>query len=1582
MQGQDTRIFNGVMDQDSAPFTIDQSNVRYRLNLVNLYNENGFASNENIQGFEVVSNSYLSGNITPQIPPQANISGMPVIQSVLPYASIPSALIGLPLNGYIFNVTLLPDNFNYYSNTPFYQSVGQMLSILLSGFGYNIDLSNNKITAPNITYEGKVLNIVIQDLDTGNNITYNLIFTGGVPDRSYYSVIVENSPNLIQYYNGLLLNDDINQAILDIMQNQGFMLVGSNVIGFNYNNFYNQEIKVTVIDNYNNSTEIYDFPYLNGAPETHNKNKCIGAFEDVRGNSIIYFVWSEDGKDGIFRWYQNKGGLNGTIEKVYQGSVLDFEEYHRISHCSLVDDLLTWTDGVTSPKCINIARANTTGKQRVFNLYFDDNSFNLATNYTLTVYASTTITLTWTSNATSYVGRVNDLVSAANSNLLFNRYAKIIDKVNYVQVQLLEVGDYMIEVNPSCYVVAENFYPDVTPTPYSYTSLNEELITTVKYPPFKAPSVGYINATTSAKKLRVQYQYTQTNAGDIQIGWLGMNNNSTGGFYDTIGISNLGVSNLTSQGSPFSIPAPLSYFENTTGANITVSFNLSVTLTAGVTGGFQMFFGKYVGSSLPLPNQFTIYPNSAGLASKSVQFTATLAPGEKWGLVVFSANTDVTLYCIMDAVQVEQGVSFDIINNAYQFRAKYVYIDNEVSVYGAISSIPCPVTYFDDSIEIDYTDPRLSSLELVSQIKEVVLSYSKDNGTTWYDFKRLTPLEFVTKSKWVFNETQVGIASPSSSTILPYHNIPLTAKTQEFVDDRLFYGAVKTGYDKVEVDLSFAVSFTLLDDISELVNSLPPLTSTSYWRRGGEYLIGVVYYDDADRRTGVCLDIVNSRVKVPLIASGLTSFDKVLAPASISWTINNQPPSWATKYQFVRTKDLTQDSYLMFTCDKLEQVDDEGNVVVSGGTYIKISFANIPYYLEKTNIGSKIAFPYVDGDRLKFITDLPGGYFDNDHKIVKVDGTDVYIKNEGLSPVTGSTSGGAIALLYTPSTSATDSELFYEFSECFEVSSALFSGVEKPYHKGLSSNQSYSSFPSISSPATGVFRTGDVFYRTRIMPFKVYNAPVISTVPYFISSNTPNEDISDTFYNNGRVNSTELLGQVYQPTGVVFTNRYISGTKINGLNAVEAANTRQYSTIYGDLNKMQVVNNDVLKFIFGNGYQLSIYVNQGVIRQTGGASNLISIYDDVAGNSHLIQRTLGTQNAESVVLNDEGDVFGWDETEGVDWLSASNATLQVSDYNMKNTFGNYGLQRRRLDNTKSNTPAIYDLYRDLMILTLAPLQPRQFVAPKATVKLADLDDISKWTIEIQLSGSSWSFSPTSVNWYDIVRATIPNSYSMTQNADGSFDISSPYINETPILIFAHKLTTGRDYTYTYPFTGGQEASNEPPFSGVTLAYSRKLKGWVTYFSYLPEMYGRLRNQVASFKDGQLWLHDKSVLSNNFYGVQYPSLLRFVLNKDYPKVKVPLSVWYRGLGSWGSVVRYQPDNMETEMIPAAFRLQENGYAASVTRDRNDPRFTDPQQAWVNGQEVRGDAVEIELYNNDSSQARIDSEKTVYLHSNLS
>jgi len=1395
-QNQDTRVFNGVMDQDSAPFTIDSANVRYRLNLVNLYNDNGFASNENIQGFEMVSNSYLSTS----------------------------------------------------------------------------------------------------------------------------------------------------------------------------------------------------------------RNKCIGAFEDVRGNSIIYFVWAEDATHGIYRWYQNKGGLNGQLEKVYQGSVLGFEEYHRISHCSLVDELLIYTDGYGSPKSLNIGRMNQTNKRKIFNIYFDQAAFLLPTTYTLELYIGTGYIFTWTSAATDYIGRVDDFILATQADVVLNTYCKAESRVNYAQVTLNEVGDYMINVSPSAFVVAENFYPDVTPTPVSYASMNGELITAIKYPPFKAPNVKY-GQSNSLGGFNISYYSSQAFLGspskDTSL-TIGVSNDSTGGFYDTgnfvvLGNTTTGTANHGSPVVPL-VPTPLGYITNPLAQDIVVNvdFQINVNVTSGLPPrSLRVLFGKYVNTAT-LPIDRELYYNTSILVPSNFNITKSvsvvIAPGEQWILYTFSQCLGFTISATARGSVSYRGDTNPLSSNFYQFRARYVYKDNQESVLGAISTIPLPISQNQDIIELDFTDDRLASVEKSSDIINVILSVSSDNGTTWYDFKKLYPWEYTGVGRQVsfFSGREVLIPVDTAKAILPYHNIPITARSQEFIDDRIFYGAVVSGYDSFVAD--FATEVVYADDTDPVVvniKSASPPISASYFKRGWKGRLGIVYYDAADRKTGVCIPKNNANVEVKYYDEDVISGVPSLNPAYLRCSIKSEPPSWATKYQIVRTLDLSQSQYLMFVTDNLEYRDkNDQPTSAPTAAYIVISVANIAVYTDKSNINSKINFPFVNGDRVRFIIDKAGAFYDkNDFEILKVDGTDIYIKYDGSIVLPSVPSGSQLIEFYSPK-GINENAFYYEFSECYPIEEATFYGVKKKYHVGSSSNQSYNSFGLTGTDAVVDLLNGDVFYRNRVMP---WNTVSFTTNPpektYLISSNTTSDFTSDISTNNGRVNSTELLGQVYQPTGVVFTNRYISGTKINGLNAVEAANTRQYSTIYGDLNKMQVVNNDVLKFIFGNGYQLSIYVNQGVIRQSGGANNLISIYDDVAGNSHLIQRTLGTQNAESVVLNDEGDVFGWDETEGVVWLSASNATQQVSDNNMMNTFNAYALHRRKLDTSKSNAPCIYNLSQDLMTITLAPLQARQFIAPTATVKLADLDSLG-WNIQVivQPQGLTKTYTtPPSVSWYDIVRDALPTTYGMVQNADGSFNVLAPdYTNykDSVLILSGTSLSTGVTTTINYSFTGGQEASNEPPFSGVTLAYSRKLKGWVTYFSFLPEMYGRLRNQVSSFKDGQLWLHDKSVLSNNFYGTQYPSLLRFVLNKDYPKVKVPLSVWYRGLGSWGSVVRYQPDNMETEMIPAAFRLQENGYAASVTRDRNDPRFTDPQQAWVNGQEVRGDAVEIELYNNDSSQARIDSEKTVYLHSNLS
>lgn len=1384
-QGQDIRVFNGVMDQDSAPFTIDAANVRYRLNLVNIYNQTGFASNESVRGFDKVTNTYLNAGV----------------------------------------------------------------------------------------------------------------------------------------------------------------------------------------------------------------NKCIGAFEDVRHNSIVYFVWAENGSHGIYRWYQNKGGLNGVIEKIYQGSALNFDQYKRITHCSLVDNLLLFTETNNEPWSLNIEKINITGKQKIFNLYFDQVAFPNTTTYTLNLYAVNNYTFNWTSSSLTYAGRVNDFIAAVNNDLVLSQYITVENKVNYAQIKLSDVGDYMVEVTPNAFVVADNFYPDATPTPYSYAAFNKQLITAVKYPPFCQPTAEYGNRKTS-QGLRVQFGTTSIgqNFSDRYYGFIGINNNSTSGFFDTAGLSVLGPSNIVNLPffDPYTYNPPQSYIVNTnpTPIQVAITLDLNVANSDGFGGVYLAFARFNSGVAIPTDKILLNFVNNSFFITQSFSFIITLNQNERWGLFVEDLNAIIEFNAILSAEVLAVGANTDITANAYQFRAKYIYDDNEQSVYGAISNIPLPISRYQDIININYADPRLESVELASVIKEVVLALTFDNGTTWYDFKRLQPFEFIGQGRQVyqFNGRESLITVPEAEAILPYHNIPLIAQSQEYIDDRIFYGGLTTGYDKITPQIQISVDYQDTALIPNVIDSLPPY-SASYWRRGGEYVIGIEYLDDADRKSAVIIDPTNSRVKIPFYtentAIGVNNF-----PAIVQMIISHEPPEWATKYQLVRTKDLSQTTYLQWTSNGIAYENiDGGTAPMASAAYLVINIENITWYQDKTNIGSKVAFPYVNGDRVRFISKRNGTQYNfNDHEIIKVDGQRIYIVNDGsilTSDTTGDTGGDWIEF-YSPNVGANDT-VFYEFGECFPILEGDFFGIKRKYHVGNISTQTYAEFGFIGNPAVIRPLKGDVFYRTRNIPYQAFTPAPAGYTDYFMSSNTPSEYIADAFYNNGRLNSTELLGRTVQPSAMLFTDRYISGTLINGLNAVQPANTRQYSTIYGSLIKLQVVNNDILKLIFTNGYQLSVYVNQGVIRQSGGATNLISIYDDVAGNSHIIQRTLGTQNPESVVLNDEGDVFGWDELEGTVWLGASNATVQVSDYNMKNTFSNYGLARRKLDLSKSNDPAIYDLFTDLMVITLSPLTPRELILPKATVKLPNLADTS-YSVDVSIYpyGFNTSFATApSTSWYDIVRAALPQAFVMSQYPDGSFDVSGfDYSNFQDSVLVLSATQGGVTTTRSFTFTGGQEASNEPAFSGVTLAYSRKLKGWTSYFSFLPEMYGRLRNQVASFQNGELWLHDKTAATNNFYGVTYPSKLRFVLNKDYPKVKVPLSVWYRGKGNWGAIVKYTPDNMETEMIPSSFRLQENGYAASVTRDRNDPRFNDIQQAWVNGQEIRGDAVEIELYNNDLTQASIDSEKTLYLYSELS
>ena len=63
----------------------------------------------------------------------------------------------------------------------------------------------------------------------------------------------------------------------------------------------------------------------------------------------------------------------------------------------------------------------------------------------------------------------------------------------------------------------------------------------------------------------------------------------------------------------------------------------------------------------------------------------------------------------------------------------------------------------------------------------------------------------------------------------------------------------------------------------------------------------------------------------------------------------------------------------------------------------------------------------------------------------------------------------------------------------------------------------------------------------------------------------------------------------------------------------------------------------------------------------------------------------------------------------------------------------------------------------------------------------------------------------------------------------------------------------------------------------TISYSEAVKGFPSYYSFQPDYMIGMNQHFYSFKGGNLWKHNTNELRNNYYGVQYNSMVRGVFN---------------------------------------------------------------------------------------------------------
>lgn len=175
----------------------------------------------------------------------------------------------------------------------------------------------------------------------------------------------------------------------------------------------------------------------------------------------------------------------------------------------------------------------------------------------------------------------------------------------------------------------------------------------------------------------------------------------------------------------------------------------------------------------------------------------------------------------------------------------------------------------------------------------------------------------------------------------------------------------------------------------------------------------------------------------------------------------------------------------------------------------------------------------------------------------------------------------------------------------------------------------------------------------------------------------------------------------------------------------------------------------------------------------------------------------------------------------------------------------------------------------------------------------------------------------------------------------------------------------------------------------TIGYYIPEERWIAFYSYLPEYYGKISGNTAlTFKNGQLYLQNSNTTRNNFFGVQYESIIDVHANSYPNEIKVYESMNNVGSGRWapstdGDIEITLPELMQSRLVEGKFKLQEGVYTSEFLRDAlvkdGIGGTTFEKSQLIGGRFLRGHEMRIRLRNDDTDEANL---RIVTVKSNIS
>lgn len=336
------------------------------------------------------------------------------------------------------------------------------------------------------------------------------------------------------------------------------------------------------------------------------------------------------------------------------------------------------------------------------------------------------------------------------------------------------------------------------------------------------------------------------------------------------------------------------------------------------------------------------------------------------------------------------------------FSYRYKYVDDQYSSLSPFSA----VAFQPKDYEIDYRAGNNKSMvnrfnqaqitvftgnQFVKEVQVIMRDARSLNAyiVETFDKEDLNIGDNVFRS-FEFNNNKTYTVLPADQVTRLFDNVPLLAKAQDFVGNRIMYGNYTQFYD-IEYPVSLEASYSSIGNAGEI-----PIQT---FRSDRDYELGIIYTDEYGRST-TALTSQNNTVYIPPTKS--TSGNSLILK------IKNRPPSWATNYRVVikQAKDKYYNIFPLYVYSSSNYryflINESDRDKIKTGDYLIFkSDANGPTYSNK-----KYKILEIKDKSAGFITSAPAGlYFklkvDSPSELNAFLGTDTaYFTGNGYAPST------------------------------------------------------------------------------------------------------------------------------------------------------------------------------------------------------------------------------------------------------------------------------------------------------------------------------------------------------------------------------------------------------------------------------------------------------------------------------------------------------------------------------------------------------------------------------------------------------